>query len=143
MDHKYTFEWMTGSATDNMIRLFREKAISYEYDGSFRLCACIVPGSAPVPVEYYHITGRLFGITKKPQRTSEYFHLPPEVLLTDKGDGWTKEDCLLCDENPSADPFCDTLLAALEKAAYYAAIGYEDIHILERMNNKYSVVAYG
>ncbi len=94
MEHKYTFEWTTGSASDNMIRFFREKGIRYEYDGSFRLCACIVPGSAPVPVEYYHITGRLFGITQKPQRTSEYFHLSPRVLLTSNGDGWTKEDCL-------------------------------------------------
>ena len=142
MEHKYTFEWTTGSASDNMIRFFREKGIRYEYDGSFKLCACIVPGSAPVPVEYYHITGRLFGITQKPQRTSEYFHLSPGVLLTSNEDGWTKEDCLLCDENPNADPFCDTLLAALEKAAHYVAIGYEDIHILERLNNKYGVVAY-
>ena len=143
MEHKFTFEWTTGSAADNMICLFREKGIRYERDGSFRLCACIGPGSFPVPVEYYHITGRLFGITRKPQRTTEYFRLSPEELNADKGDGYTKEDCLLCDENPSADPFCDTLLSALEKADRYSAIGYEDIHILERLNNKYAVIAYG
>ena len=143
MEHRHTFEWTTGSAADNMIPLFRENDIRYEYDGSFRLCACIVPGSAPVPVEYYHITGRLFGITQKPQRTSEYFHLSPDELNADRGDGYTKEDCLLCNENPSADPFCDTLLAALEKADHYFRIGYEDIHILERLNNKYGVIAYG
>ena len=143
MEHKYTFEWTTGSASDNMTRLFREKGIRYEYDSSFRLCACICPGPAPVPVEYYHISGKLFGITQKPQRTSEYFHLPPEALFADKGDGYTKEDCLLCDKSPDAHPFCDTLLDALEKAAHYAAAGYEDIHILERINNKYGVVAYG
>lgn len=142
MEHKHTFEWTTGSAADNMIRLFRERGIRYEYR-AFQLCACIGPGSAPVPVEYYKINGNLYGITQKPMRTSEYFHLSPEALFTDKGDGWTKEDCLLCDENPDAHPFCDTLLDALEKAAHYAAVGYEDIHILERINNKYGVVAYG
>ena len=141
MEHKHTFEWMTGSAADNMTRLFREKGIRYEYDSAFRLCACI--GPAPVPVEYYQITGRLFGITQKPQRTTEYFQLSPEVLYTDMGDGWTKEDCLLCDNSPDALPFCSTLLIALEKADHYARAGYEDIHILERLNNQYGVVAYG
>ena len=143
MEHKYTFEWTTGSASSNMTRLFRENRIRYEYDDSFRLCACIGPGSAPVPVEYYHISGNLFGITQKPQRTSEYFHLSPEALCECNADGWTKEERLLCDENPDAHPFCGTLLAALELAAHYAAAGYEDIHILERINNKYGVVAYG
>lgn len=143
MYHKFTFEWTTGSAADNMIRLFREKGIHYERDQNFRLCACIGPGPVPVPVEYYHISGVLFGIAQKPQRTTEYFHLSPEALSADKGDGYTKEDCLLCDENPSADPFCDTLLSALEKADHYSSIGYEDIRILERLNNKYGVVAYG
>lgn len=143
MKHEYTFEWTTGSAADNMIRLFREKNIHYEYDCYFNLCACIGPGSDPVPVEYYQIADRLFGIAQKPQRTGEYFHLSPAVLYADMGDGWTKEDCLLCDESPDAQPFCDTLLEALEKAARYAAVGYEEIHILERLNNKYGVVAYG
>lgn len=142
MEHKHTFEWITGSAADNMIRLFREKGIHYEYDYYFNLCACIGPGSAPIPVEYYHIADRLFGITKKPQRTGAYFHLPPDVLYADRGDGWTMEDRLLCDENPDAQPSCDTLLEALEKAAHYAAVGYEDIHILERLDNKYGIVAY-
>lgn len=143
MEHKYTFEWTAGSASDNMIRLFRENGIRYEYKGGFTLCACIGSSSTLAPVEYYQITGRLFGITQKPQRTTEYFHLSPDELNADNGDGYTKEDCLLCDENPSADPFCDTLLSALEKAERYAKIGYEDIRILERLNNKYGVVAYG
>lgn len=143
MNHKCTFEWTAGSAADNMIHFFREKSIRYEYDSSFNLCACIGSNSALVPVEYYHITGRLFGITQKPQRTSEYFHLSPDELNVDKGNGYTKEDCLLCDEDPSAHPFCDTLLAALEKADHYAAMGYKDIHILERLNNKYGVIAHG
>lgn len=141
MKHKYTFNWETGSAAENMIRLFHEKGIRYKYDGTFRLCACI--GPSLVPVEYYHITGRLFGITQKPQRTTEYFHLGTDELNANMGDGWTREDCLLCDESPDALPFCNTLLAALEKADHYASFGYEDIHILQRINNRYGVIAYG
>lgn len=143
MEHKFTFEWTTGSAADNMIRLFRENGIRYERDQYFRLCACIGPDPALVPVEYYQITGRLFGITQKPQRTTEYFHLSPEELNADRGDGWNREDCLLCDHNPDALPFCPTLLMALEMADHYSRVGYEDIHILERLNNQYGVVAYG
>lgn len=144
MIHAPTFEWLTGSAADNMIRVFKELEIEYEYNDSFALCARLAfPQSPMEPVEYYHIEGNIYGITEKPQRTTDYFGLSPEVLAHDKGDGYTKEDCMLLDRNPEARPFCDTLKEALEKSWHYEDLGYDDIHILERLNNRYAVIAHG
>lgn len=142
MLHKLTFEWLTGSAADNMVKLFKALDIPYEHTVS-GVCAGIGEGGEIVPVEYYRIEGNIYGITEKPQRTTAYFGLSPDVLARDKGDGYTKEECVLLDKNPEALPFCDTLLEALEKSEHYAAIGYDDIHILERINNRYAVIAYG
>ena len=144
MTHAPTFEWLTGSAADNMIRIFKELEIEYGYNDSFVLCARLdFQQSEMVPVTYYHIEDNIYGITVKPQRTSTYFDMSPEALACDKGDGYTKEECMLLDRNPGADPFCNTLKDALEKAWHYEDIGYDDIHILERINNKYAVIAHG
>lgn len=144
MEHLLTFEWLTGSAADNMTRVFRELDIPYERNASFELCAAI--GSdheALVPVTYYRIDGNIYGIAERPMRTTTYFGMPPEALAHDKGDGYTKEDCMLLDRNPEARPFCDTLKEALEKVWDYEDLGYDDIHILERLNNRYAVIAHG
>lgn len=142
MLHKLTFEWLTGSASDNMVKLFKALDIPYEHTMS-GIRAAIGEDDAVVPVTYYHIEGSLYGVIEKPPRTVEYFGLSPAALAADKGDGYTKEECVLLDKNPEGRPFCDTLLEALEKAEHYAAIGYDDIHILERINNKYAVIAHG
>ena len=143
MNRDLTFEWTTGSAADNMICLFRELEIPYEYDASFRLCAVIGEDKALVPVTYYRIDGNTFGIVQTPQRTTQFFGLSPDALAKDMGHTYTKEECMLLDKSPDCYPFCDTLLDALEKAAHYEAIGYDDIHILERINNRYAVIAHG
>lgn len=142
MEHKLTFEWITGSAADNMARIFKALDIPYEHTFS-GIRAGIGEDGSVVPVEYYHIEESIYGITEKPQRTTAYFGLSPEVLAHDKGDGYTKEDCVLLDKSPDAYPFCDTLKEALEKAQHYEDLGYDDIHILERLNNRYAVIAHG
>ena len=144
MIHAPTFEWLAGSAADNMIRVFKELDIEYERNESFELCARLAfPESAMAPVTYYQVEGNIYGIAEKPKRTTTYFGLSPEALARDKGDGYTKEDCILLDMNPEARPFCDTLKEALEKSWHYEDLGYDDIHILERLNNRYAVIAHG
>jgi len=142
MNHNLAFEWLTGCAADNMIRLFRELDIEYKRS-MYGLRAAIGPDSEMVPVSYYRIEGNIFGIVQAPQMTSEYFGITPERLHADKGDGYTKEDCVLLDKSPDANPFCDTLLEALEKAEHYKEIGYDDIVVLQRLNSHYAVIAHG
>jgi len=142
MLHKLIFVWNAGSAADNMVKLFKALDIPYEHTMS-GVRAAIGEDGAIVPVEYYHIEEDLYGVIEKPPRTSEYFGLSPAALAAVKGDGYTKEECVLLDKNPEARPFCDTLLEALEKADHYAAIGYDDIHILKRLNDRYAVIAHG
>lgn len=138
---KLTFEWKTGTANDNMIKAFKKAGVTYGNDYYFNLCADLGYGFAPV--EYYCIdnTADIFGITYRPQRTTEYFDMTGEELFKTI-DGWTKEELMLCDSHPYAKPFVNTLKAALEHAEWLKEQGHDDIKILERINNKYAVIAH-
>lgn len=145
MEHNLTFDWTDGRtcAADNMIRVFKEKGIPWHRDSSFNLCAAIGPGSAFVPTEYYHIAGETFGIVPRPVSTAEYFRLSNEELFQDRGNGYTKEDCMILDHTVINCPFCDSLLYALEMADEYQKQGYETVDIVKRINNHYAVLARG
>lgn len=140
----FTFTYTAGSA---MIKLFKENNISwyYKYDAIY---ADIHKNGAPVKVDYYFIdkdpeTGlTLHGIYEAPATTSKYFNLSSVELYKSNSDGYTKEEALLCDNCPDAHPFADDYLSAQAKADYYRSIGCDDITILQRINNKYAVVAY-
>lgn len=145
MEHKLTFEWTDGRtcAADNMIRVFKENNIPWYRDQFFNLCASLDPERPAGPVEYYQIDGRLFGIAMRPMSTFEYFHLTNEELYADRGNGYTKEDCMILDSTELYRPFCETLLDALEMADYSEKQGYETVLILRRINNHYAVIARG
>ena len=141
-----TFTWIT-TANNAMTKIFRENNISY-YFRNEALYADIYKTGEPVEVDCYHIakdpeTGlNLFGVMEAPKRTTQYFNLTSEELYKTNSDGYTKEEALLCDNCPDAHPFADDYISALEKFKYYVEMGYKDIQILQRINNKYAVVAY-
>lgn len=140
----FTFTYTAASA---MIKLFKENNIDwyYKYD---QIYADIHKNGKPVKVDYYFIakdpqTGlTLHGIMEAPESTTQYFKLSSEELYSSNSDGWTKEECLLCDNCPDAHPFADDYISALHKADYYKSIGCENIKILQRIDNKYAVIAY-
>lgn len=74
--------------------------------------------------------------------TQEYFNLTPEELSIQRGYGYTREECLLCDHNVHAQPFCTNYEHALRKAADYEALGCEEIEILKMLSGKYAIVCY-
>lgn len=60
-----TFEWLKGSANDNIIKVFKENNIDYYYNEFFSLVADINKDSNYVRVDYKHIENRLFEIIVK------------------------------------------------------------------------------
>lgn len=135
----FTFLWKTGTANTNMINTFKKIGIKYNNDEYFNLCADL--GDGMKPVEYFNIAGDFFGITYKPRRTVEYFNISADELYKDKGDGWTKEDCILCDHNPDALPWAESLKDAIEKKEYLSKRYPESIfEIVKTISGKYAVV---
>jgi len=140
----FTFTYTAASA---MIKLFKENNIDwhYHYDAIY---ADIYKNGTPVKVDYYFIdkdpiTGlTLHGIMEQPESTSKYFNISSMELYKSNADGYTKEEALLCDNCPDAHPFADDYTSAMNKADYYKSLGFEGVKILERINNKYAVVAY-
>ena len=144
MRHELTFEWIGGNTclNDHGIKTLKENGIPFYYDSCFRLCA-LLDGNKYAPIEYYKISGDIWGIVEKPQRTAERFGIPPEEAARAVGHGYTKEDCLCLDLNPDAAPFTWSLFDAVEKADCYRRKGYEYVEILQSVadNNLYYVVA--
>lgn len=138
---------LTYTANSAMVKLFQENHIDYFYNLG-QIYADIDRTGKPVKVDYYHIatdpaTGlNLFGVMKAPRRTGSYFDMTSEDLYKSNADGWTKEETLLCDNCPDAHPFADDYISARNKAEYYKSIGCEGVEILQRINNKYAVIAY-
>ena len=142
MKHRYTFDWTNKSlcAADYMMRFFREHHIIYGHNSGFELCACL-DGKSCLPVTYYHIEENTFGIAYRPFRTCNYFRMPNKELSEENNNGYTKEECLILDSGENDHPFCETLLDAMEQAEYYRENGYQDVTVLERLNNHYAVIA--
>lgn len=143
-----TFTFADYTQSRYMIKLFNENNIKWERSIYQEYFADINKTGELVKVDCYHIardpeTGlNLFGIMEKPRTTAAYFHMSPEELYQKNADGWTKEECLLCDHNIHAKPFCPTYENAVEKAESYRKLGCEGVEILQQINNKYAVVAY-
>ena len=138
-----TFIW-TGdntSANDHIIKYLKTNHIDYHYNFG-RIVADVDRSGKYKALDYYHIDGDLYGIMEKPRSTNEYFNLTSEELFKENSDGYTKEEALLCDHCIDALPFAPDYKSALEKAEYYKSIGCNEVEILERINNKYGVVAY-
>ena len=74
--------------------------------------------------------------------TQDYFKMSPEELSVQRGYGYTREECLLCDNNIHAQPFCTNYEHALRKVETYKELGCEDIEILVMLSGKYAVVCY-
>lgn len=135
------------TANNAILKLFTENNIQFKTGPYFEIYADINGTGDLVPVDYHNIghdpeTGlNLFEIIEKPRRTTEYFNLSADELITDKGDGWTKEDCLLCDHNPEALPWAASLKDAIEKKANLIKRYPESVfEIVETISGKYAVV---
>ena len=140
---------LTTTASNAMQRLFKENNIKYQSGPYFDiLYADIHKTGQLVAVDYINIghdneTGlNLFEVIEKPMRTAEFFNIPAADLYKMDADGWTKEEKLLCDHHPDAHPFFETYTDAVDHCRWLKNQGYEDIKILQRINNKYAVIAY-
>lgn len=134
MNHKLTFNWIGGntSAADHMKKTFNAAGIPWRYGSFFNLQAAL-NGSDYVNVEYYQISGNLFGITEKPPRASKYFGVPSEELYQEKpnADGYFREELKALDRTEEPGRFlAGNLLAALEMADEYRRGGYETVDIV-------------
>ena len=130
--HRLTFCWKRGSAADNMIALFKAAMIPWRYGSCFNLQA-VLNGSGYVNVEYYHIAGRIFGITEKPVTAQKYFGCTSEELWQEQpnAEGYFREELKAIDRTEEPGRFlAGNLLAALEMADEYRRAGYETVDIV-------------
>ena len=130
--HRLTFCWKRGSAADNMIALFKAAMIPWRYGSCFNLQA-VLNGSGYVNVEYYHIAGRIFGITEKPVTAQKYFGCTSEELWQEQpnAEGYFREELKALDRTEEPGRFlAGNLLAALEMADEYRRGGYETVDIV-------------
>lgn len=130
--HRFTFCWKRGSAADNMIALFKAAGIPWRYGSCFNLQA-VLNGSGFVDVEYYHIAGKIFGITEKPVTAQKYFRCTSEELWQEKpdADGYFREELKTLDRTEEPGRIlAGSLLAALEMADEYRRAGYESVDIV-------------
>ena len=140
MNHKLTFNWIGGntSAADHMKKTFNAAGIPWRYGSFFNLQAAL-NGSDYVNVEYYQISGNLFGITEKPPRASKYFGVPSEELYQEKpnADGYFREELKALDRTEEPGQFMTNgLLSALEMADYYRRAGYESVDIVQSIQDQ-------
>jgi hypothetical protein len=134
---KITFIWTTGTANSNMSKALNNNHISHGIDQYFNLVADL--GEGPAPIDCYHIQNDVYGITYKPERTTEYFNIPADELYKMDADGWTREEKILCDHHPEAHPFKYSLYEALQEAEQLTKEGY-NTKVLKRINCHYAVI---
>lgn len=140
MDTNLTFTWTEGTARSRMIDTFKAHGIAYDdYYGQPR---AKLDGKEYVPVEYYQIEGRLFGIVQKPMRTTQKFNLSPDELLKKDSAGYSKEENIILDHTETNYPFATGLGNAIVKADACRKAGYANVEILSMVKyNSYAVLA--
>lgn len=74
--------------------------------------------------------------------TVEYFGLSKEELKTDKGNGWTKEDCLLADASEKTSFSAGNYTRAEEIAEWRKRSGYKRTQILKTICGDYAILAW-